>query len=123
MSAVFRGATLIRREALISVWIPKGATLIRGQGAYQRKYGNQIISYPPSDILATNSLEEYYSGNNQKLLPKMCGFDVENNSEVINYQIDEEFREWLNQVSSETDIDEYIDFDTEDVTSLQQMIR
>ena len=53
----------------------------------------------------------------------MCGFDVENNSEVINYQIDEEFRELLNQVSSETDIDEYIDFDTEDVTSLQQMIR
>ena len=53
----------------------------------------------------------------------MSGFDVENNSEVINYQIDEEFRELLNQVSSETDIDEYIDFDIEDVTSLQQMIR
>ena len=34
ISAVFRGAALTRREALISLWIPKGAVLIRG--AYLR---------------------------------------------------------------------------------------
>ena len=33
-------------------------------------------------------------------------------------QIDVEFRELFNELSSETDIDEYIDFDIEVVTSL-----
>ena len=47
---------------------------------------------------------------------RKCGFDVENNCEVINDQIDGEFKELFDQFSSETDIDEYIDFDTEVVT-------
>ena len=47
-----------------------------------------------------------------------CGFDVENNCEVINDQIDAEFLELFDQLSSQTDIDEYIQFDIEVVTSL-----
>ena len=47
-----------------------------------------------------------------------CGFDVENNCEVINNQTDAEFRELFDQLSSETDIDEYIDFDIKVVTYL-----
>ena len=34
MSTLFRGARLIRGEALISMLIPKGAALIRGQGLF-----------------------------------------------------------------------------------------
>ena len=48
---------------------------------------------------------------------RKCGFDVENNCEVINDQIDAEFRELFDQLSSETDIDEYIGFGIEIVTS------
>ena len=43
-----------------------------------------------------------------------CGFDVENNCD----QIDAEFLELFDQLSSQTDIDEYIQFDIEVVTSL-----
>ena len=67
--------------------------------------------------MATNNLEECYSGNHQKLLRK-CGFNVENNCEVVNDQIDVEFWELFDQLSSETDINKYIDFDVEVVTSL-----
>ena len=49
---------------------------------------------------------------------RKCGFDVENNCEVINDQIDAELRNMFDQLSSETDIDKYIDFDMEVVTSL-----
>ena len=49
---------------------------------------------------------------------RKCGFDVENNCEVINDQIDAEFLELFDQLSSQTDIDEYIQFDIEVVTSL-----
>ena len=38
ISAAFRVATLIRGEALISMWIPKSAALILGP-ALVRKYG------------------------------------------------------------------------------------
>ena len=54
-----------------------------------------------------------------KIYFRKCGFDVENSCEVINDQIDAEFRELSDQLSSETAIDEYIDFDIEVVTSLQ----
>ena len=37
----------------------------------------------------------------------------------MNGQIDVEFQEFFDQLSSETDIDEYIDYDIEVVTSLQ----
>ena len=49
---------------------------------------------------------------------RKCGFNVENNCEVVNDQIDVEFWELFDQLSSETDIDKYIDFDMEVVTSL-----
>ena len=49
---------------------------------------------------------------------RKCGFDVENNCEVINDQIDAELRKLFDQLSSETDIDKYIDFDMEVVASL-----
>ena len=49
---------------------------------------------------------------------RKCGFDAENNCEVINDQIDAEFWELFDQVSSGTDIDEYIGFGIEVVTSL-----
>ena len=35
ISAVFRGATLFRGEALISTWIPKCAALIRGRRLFE----------------------------------------------------------------------------------------
>ena len=47
-----------------------------------------------------------------------CGSDTENNCEVINDQIDAEFWELFDQLSSGTDIDEYIEFDIEVVISL-----
>ena len=47
-----------------------------------------------------------------------CGSDTENNCEVINDQIDAEFWELFDQLSSRTDIDEYIGFDIEVVISL-----
>ena len=47
-----------------------------------------------------------------------CGSDTENNCEVINDQIDAEFWELFGQLSSRTDIDEYIGFDIEVVISL-----
>ena len=47
-----------------------------------------------------------------------CDFDVENNCETLNDQIDVEFREFVWSIFFETDIDEYIDIDTEVVTSL-----
>ena len=49
---------------------------------------------------------------------RKCGFDVENNCEVINDQIDAELRKLFDQLSSQTDIDKYIDFDMEVVASL-----
>ena len=49
---------------------------------------------------------------------RVTGFDVENICEVINDQIRAEFPKLFDQLSSETDIDEYIDFDIEVVTSL-----
>ena len=52
ISAAFRVAALIRREALILMWLPKSAALfLEGgaylrPGAYWRKYGKNIrISY------------------------------------------------------------------------------
>ena len=47
-----------------------------------------------------------------------CGFDVENNCEVINDQIDAEFLKLFYQLSFRTDMYEYIQFDIEVVTSL-----
>ena len=47
-----------------------------------------------------------------------CGSDTENNCEVINDQIDAEFWELFDQLSSGTDIDENIEFDIEVVISL-----
>ena len=49
---------------------------------------------------------------------RKCCLDVENNCKVIYDQIDAEFWELFDQLSSETDIDEYIDFDIEVITSL-----
>ena len=47
---------------------------------------------------------------------KKCGFDAGNTS-VVNEEIDTEFQELFAQISDETTIDEYIDFDFETVTS------
>ena len=47
---------------------------------------------------------------------KKCGFDVVNTS-VVNEEIDTEFQELFAQISDETTIDGYIDFDFETVTS------
>ena len=49
---------------------------------------------------------------------RKCGFDVENNSEVMNDQTDAEVWVLFDQLSSKTDIHKYIDFDIEVVTSL-----
>ena len=72
--------------------------------------------------MATNSLEEWKSSKTAPEIMKnafrKCCFDVENNCEVINDQIDAEFWKLFHQLSSETDIDEYIDFDIEIVASL-----
>ena len=38
MSPAFRGATLIREEALISMWIPKGAVPIRGWCLFEAQH-------------------------------------------------------------------------------------
>ena len=46
---------------------------------------------------------------------KKCGFDFGNTS-VVNEEIDTEFQELFAQISDETKIDEYIDFDFETVT-------
>ena len=47
---------------------------------------------------------------------KKCDFDAGNTS-VVNEEIDTEFQELFAQMSDETTIDEYIDFDFETVTS------
>ena len=47
---------------------------------------------------------------------KKCGFDVGNTS-VVNEEFDTEFQKLFAQISDETTIDEYIDFDFATVTS------
>ena len=44
-----------------------------------------------------------------------CGFDIGHIS-IINEEIDTEFQESFPQISSETTLDQYIDFDAETVT-------
>ena len=52
----------------------------------------------------------------------MCVFYIENNCEVTNDQINAEFRELFDQLSSETEIDDNIDFDIEAATSLPAIV-
>ena len=45
ISIAFRGAELIRGEALISMWIPRGEALIRGRSLFEARRLLEEIRY------------------------------------------------------------------------------
>ena len=68
-----------------------------------------------SDRLASNVVEKCIDEDHQQCFIK-CGFDVGNIS-IINKEIDTEFQELFAQISIETTLDEFINFDAEIITS------
>ena len=55
-SVAFRGAALIRGEALISMWIPKGAAIITGRRLFKARPSLEEIWYLLHSCVKQNNI-------------------------------------------------------------------
>ena len=55
-SAAFRGEALIRVEAFVSTWMPKGAALIRGRRLFAARHLLEKIRYFEEHVRMTASI-------------------------------------------------------------------
>ena len=66
ITTAFRDAALIRGEVLISMWIPKGAVLIRGWDLFQARRLLEETRYPPIFLVWTIRWNNYLRKNRRK---------------------------------------------------------